>query len=327
MHAIRQHAFGPAENLVFEEVADPHAGPGQVRIAVSAAGVHLLDTSIRSGNLGGPFPLPELPMTPGREVAGVVDEIGDGVDKSWLGKRVVAHLGQASGGYAELAVREVENVHELPDEVADDVAVAMIGTGRTTLAVLELAELTENDVALVTAAAGGIGNLLVQEGRNVGATVIGVAGGPSKVDRVRALRADVAVDYTQTDWPDQVRTALDGRTVTVVFDSVGGTAGRAALDLLGPGGRLIMFGYSSGEPTPFTQDDVWAKGMTASVAVGARIMNRPGGLRGLEIDALAAVASGRFTPVSASTFPLAEAAAAHTALESRATVGKVVLKP
>src|ERR687888_2660669 len=100
MHAIRQHSFGPPSILVYEPVDDPVTGADQVRIAVTAAGVHLLDTTIRAGVSGGPFPLPSLPMTPGREVAGVVDEVGSAVDPVWLGRRVVAHLGQASGGDA-----------------------------------------------------------------------------------------------------------------------------------------------------------------------------------------------------------------------------------
>ena len=98
MHAIRLHEFGPATNLTYEEVPDPEPGPGQVRIAVAAAGVHLIDTTIRSGAQAGAFPLPELPAIPGREVAGVVDALGAGVDEGWLGRRVVAHLGAASAG-------------------------------------------------------------------------------------------------------------------------------------------------------------------------------------------------------------------------------------
>src|SRR6185295_3770823 len=124
------------DNLLFETVDDPVPGAGQVRIAVRAAGVHLLDTTIRSGASGGPFPLPELPTIPGREVAGVVDLLGADVDPAWLGARVVAHLGQVSGGYAELAVAPVGSLHQLPDSLTDAAAVAMIGTGRTTMAVL-----------------------------------------------------------------------------------------------------------------------------------------------------------------------------------------------
>ncbi len=196
MHAIRQHEFGAADTLRYEEVDDPSPGPGQVRIAVAAAGIHLIDTRIRTG-APGPFPPPALPMTPGREVAGVVDTVGPDIDESWLGARVVAHLGMASGGYAELALAPAENLHRLPDTLSDEAAVAMIGTGRTTMNILESAQLSQSDVVLVTAAAGGIGNLLIQEARAIGATSVGLAGGAAKVEQVRELGATLAVDYTE----------------------------------------------------------------------------------------------------------------------------------
>lgn len=327
MRAIRLHAFGPAENLRYEEVDDPVPGPGQVRIAVAAAGLHVIDTVIRSGRPQGPLPLPELPAIPGREVAGVVDAVGAGADEGWLGRRVVAHLGVASGGYAELAVRDADALHEIPDGLADDAAVAMIGTGRTAMAILEVAALTSDDVVLVTAAAGGLGSLLVQAARNTGATVVGAAGGEAKVARVRQLGADVAVDYTVADWPATVRAALDGRDVTVALDGVGGDLGRGALELIGVGGRLILFGFSSGRPTQLSAGDLYSRGLTASAAIGPRILQRPGGLRDLEEQALAAAASGRLVPLVGQRFPLAEAAAAHAAIETRATVGKTVLVP
>src|SRR5690606_1738094 len=106
MHAIRLHEFGPAENLRWEEVGDPVPGAGEVLVDVAVAGVQLVATSIRSGAAGGPFPLPDLPTIPGREVAGVVAAAGDGVDPGWVGRRVVAHLGQASSGYAERVVTD-----------------------------------------------------------------------------------------------------------------------------------------------------------------------------------------------------------------------------
>jgi NADPH:quinone reductase len=326
MHAIRLHAFGPAANLRYEEVEDPRPGPGQARIAVAAAGVHLIDTTLRAGRPMGPLALPDLPTIPGREVAGTVDAVGQGVDERWVGRRVVAHLGPASGGYAELAVRETEALHVLPDGLADDAAVAMIGTGRTAQAILEVAALTAHDVVLVTAAAGGLGSLLVQAARNAGATVVGVAGGPAKVQRVAQLGAAVAVDYSAPDWSDAVRAALDGRDVTVALDGVGGALGRGALELLGAGGRLILFGFSSGAPTELSAGDLFARGITVSAAIGARIAQRPGGLRDLEEQALAAAADGRLVPL-VQRFALAQAAAAHEAIESRATVGKTVLVP
>lgn len=326
MHAIRQYAFGAPDTLRYEEVPTPEPEAGRVRIAVEAAGVHLVDTTIRSGTPGGPFAPPELPMTPGREVAGVVDAIGDGVDAGWLGARVVVHLGMVSGGYASHAVAAVEALHRLPDTLGTTTAVAMMGTGRMTMGVLELARLRAGDVALVTSAAGGIGTLVVQAARAAGATVVGVAGGPAKVERVLGGGADAAADYTDPAWPDVVRAALGDKAVTVVFDAVGGEPGRAAFDLLGPGGRTIVYGYSAGEPTAFTSGDLLARGLTAVVALGAPIFQLPGGLRGLEERALAAAADGTLVP-AVTTFPLSDAAGAHAALESRAAVGKVVLLP
>lgn len=305
MRAIRLHAFGPAENLRYEEVPDPEPGPGQVRIAVAAAGVHLIDTKIRAGVRMGPMPLPSLPDIPGREVAGTVDQVGEGVDVTWLGRRVVAHLGPASRGYAELAVREVEHLHALPDGVPDDVAVAMIGTGRTAMAILDVARIERGDVVFVTAAAGGLGALLSQAARRAGARVIGAAS-TGKLDRVAA---DVVVDYTLPGWTDGLEEA------TVVLDGVGGEAGRAAFERLAHGGRHVLYGWSAGEMTRVTTADIVARSLTVSSA-----LVRPGDMRALEDRALA---SG-LTPLITS-FPLADAAAAHAALEARETVGKVVL--
>jgi NADPH:quinone reductase len=303
MRAIVLREFGPAENLRLEEVEDPQPGPGQALIAVHVAGVHFIDTKLRGGGQMGLLPPPELPTIPGREVAGVVDAVGDGVDPAWLGRRVVAHLGPAGRGYAALAVREVDALHVLPDGLADDAAVAMIGTGRTTMAILDVAEITAEDTVLITAAAGGIGTLLVQAARNAGARVIAAAG-PGKA----------ALDYSQPGWTD------DLGEVTVVLDGVGGAIGRAALETLAPGGRLLLFGYASGEMTPLSAADLFRFGITASAAIGRRLTIT----RELEERALAAAADGSLVP-AVQRFPLADAAAAHAALESRRTTGKVVL--
>ncbi|MFF6788953.1 zinc-binding dehydrogenase [Streptomyces filamentosus] len=327
MHAIRLHAFGPAENLVHEEVPDPVPGPGQVRIAVTAAGVHLLDTTLREG-LPGPFPAPaELPTVPGREVAGTVDALGEGTDPSWLGRRVVAHLGTNPGGYAERAVTDAARLHALPDHLGDAEAVAMIGTGRTTLGILQFTALGPDSVAIVPAAAGGIGTLLVQYAKNAGATVVGLAGGPAKTARVRENGADLAVDYTRPDWPAEVRAFLGDRTATVVYDSVGGDTGRAAVDLLGKGGQHVVFGWSGGEPLALTEEELAVRGITSGSVLGPVMIRKAGGdVRTLELAALAAASAGTLRP-AVHRFPLAEAAKAHRALENRGTMGKVVLIP
>ncbi len=324
MHAIRLHAFGPAENLMYEETEDPEPGPGQVRIAVAAAGVHLLDTALREGQQGpAPAPTP-LPTVPGREVAGVVTSLGEGVDGHWLGRRVVAHLGFAPGGYAELAVTDVGRLHEIPAGLDFAEAVAMIGTGRTTMGILQFAAPGTGDVIVVPAAAGGIGTLLVQYAKHAGAIVIGLAGGPEKTARARANGADLAVDYTAPSWNERVR-AYRGR-VTIVYDGVGGDVARESVALLAPGGRHLVFGWSGEgirDGGPYLVEGV------SEQVLGPVMLEKAGGpdpVRTLELRALAEAAAGRLTP-AVHRFPLREAAAAHRALETRGTVGKVVLEP
>lgn len=322
MHAVRLHAFGPPENLTYEETDDPVPSPGQVRVAVAAAGVHLLDTALREG-FRGPLPeLPALPTVPGREVAGVVESLGEGVAGLWLGRRVVAHLGLAPGGYAELTVVDVDRVHEIPRNLDFAEAVAMIGTGRTAMGIVQFAELGPDTVAVIPAAAGGIGTLLVQYAKHAGAHVVGLAGGPEKTASVLAQGADLAVDYRDPQWPEKVRAHLGGRPATVVFDGVGGEVARQAVGLLGPGGRHLVFGWSAEgvrDGSPYLVDGV-------SEQVLGPAMFRNASLQTLELRALAEAAAGRLTP-AVTRFPLAGAAAAHHALHTRRTIGKVVLEP
>ncbi|WP_374778327.1 zinc-binding dehydrogenase [Streptomyces sp. NBC_01310] len=330
MNAVRLHAFGPAENLSYERTPAPTPAPGQVRIAVAAAGVHLLDTDLRQG-IQGPAPaLPDLPTVPGREVAGTVDALGPGTDPTWLGRPVVVHLGFAPGGYAEYAVADADRLHPVPPGLDPAEAVAMIGTGRTTLGILQFADLGPDSVALVPAAAGGIGTLLVQYAVNAGATVIALAGGPAKTARAAANGAHLALDYTDPAWPDAVRAQYPGGA-TVLFDSVGGATARTALGLLAPGARHLVFGWSGGplDLTEAERADLTARGITTRGVLGPAMLQQVGApdpLRVLETRALAEAAAGRLRP-ALTRYPLAEAAAAHRALETRATTGKVVLEP
>ncbi|GAB3005619.1 zinc-binding dehydrogenase [Saccharothrix stipae] len=325
MRAVRLHEFGSADRLRGAEVEDPEPGPGQVRIAVRAAGVHLVDAVIRRGRAGW-APLPDLPITPGSEVAGVVDAVGAEVDPAWLGERVVTQLGLARGGYAELAVREVGALHVVPDGLGFTAAVAMICTGSTALGVLDAAAPAPDDVVVVTAAAGGVGTMLVQGASRAGALVVGLAGCEAKRRAVSRAGAAIAVDYRRDGWREDVVARLGGREVTVVLDGVGGVLGRGAVDLLAPGGRLVMFGTSSGELVSLSSADLFERCLTATVAVGPHVVKRSGGLRALEARALAEAAAHRLTPF-VQVFPLSEAARAHEAMESRHTIGKVVLVP
>lgn len=325
MRAIRLHAFGPAENLVLDELPGLEPAAGEVRIAVQASGVHLLDTVLRRGETGGPMPPPELPTIPGREVAGTVDRVGSGVEERWLGRNVVAHLGLVPGGYAEQAVTTPDRLFDL-DALADGSepvtpadAVALVGTGRTAVGILSGAALSADDVVLVPAAAGGIGWLLVQAAKSVGATVIAAAGSPEKVQRLQDLNPDEVIDYGRTGWPDRVRQAP-----TVILDGVGGEVGRAAFDLLAPGGRMLMFGYSAGTATEFTSQDLVSRSLTASWGFGFPRGGGPEALKPYVEEALRRGSRGDWHPLL-SSYPLADAARAHDDLEQRRTVGKVVL--
>ncbi|GAA1607309.1 zinc-binding dehydrogenase [Kribbella hippodromi] len=324
MKAIRLHEFGPAENLIYEDVPDPIPGAGMVLVEVEAAGVHLVDTMIRTGPVqDSPFPVPELPTIPGREVAGRVSAVGPDVDSAWIGKRVVVHLGMVPGGYAKRAVAKAESLYELPGHVDAADAVAAIGTGRTTAGILREANLTADDVVIVTSAAGGIGSYAIQSARNAGAVAIGLAGGPAKVEIVRSLGAQYAIDYRDPDWVQVLKGELGDREVTLLLDGVGGENGQRAFELLGHGGRALLFGASGGGPIQFTQDDLIARGLSVSWTLGAKMARQ---LRSLEREAVDETVAGRWKALT-TPFPLAEAAAAHRALETRAAVGKVVLIP
>ncbi|MGZ0146162.1 zinc-binding dehydrogenase [Kribbella sp. WER1] len=324
MKAIRLHAFGPAGNLLYEEVPDPVPTAGTVLVDVEAAGVHLVDTMIRAGSTGdSPIPVPDLPTIPGREVAGRVRAVGPGTDPSWTGKRVVVHLGMVPGGYAERAVAKAESLYELPDHVDAAQAVAAIGTGRTTAGILQQARLTMEDVVLITSAAGGIGSYLVQAARNVGAVAIGLAGGPEKTELVRSLGAQYAIDYRNPDWPQLLKDALDGQEITVLLDGVGGPNGQQAFDLLSPGARAHLFGWSGGGPIEFSHEDLMARSLTVGWSLGPTMAR---GLRAFESAALEETFEGRWQALT-TTFPLSDAAKAHKALETRGSTGKVVLIP
>ncbi|NSC22594.1 zinc-binding dehydrogenase [Streptomyces albus subsp. chlorinus] len=321
MHAIRLLAYGTADNLAFEELADPAPGPGRLLLRVRAAGVQLADNTLFRGEPLGPHQPPPLPHLPGSEVAGEVLAVGTGVDETWVGCRVVASL-EGGGGYAELAVADAATAHPVPDGLDDAAAVAMLTTGASALGILRVAALTPDDTVLVMSAAGGMGTLFVQAALRTGATVIGAAGGAEKTRLVSGLGVDTVVDYTADGWAERLRGDAE---VSVVLDGVGGTLGRQALHTLAPGGRHILHGWAGGAPTEITTGDLIERRLTATWALGPHMVP-DGGWGVLEKEALAEAAAGRLTPL-VTRFPLKDAAAAHQALGERRTHGKVVLEP
>jgi NADPH2:quinone reductase len=225
-----------------------------------------------------------------------------------------------SGGYAEQVAVAAEGLIAVPDTLTLADAVALLADGRTALSLMRAASVTSGEVVLVHAAAGGVGTLLVQLARNAGARVVAAAGGARKLELARDVGAELAVDYTRPRWTDEVRAAFEG--VDVVFDGVGGDVARDAFELLRPGGRYCAFGMASGTFAAVTDEGAERRGVT--VVRGAPLS--PADMVALTRAALAEAAAGRLRPVIGQTFPLERAADAHEAIESRATVGKTLLR-
>lgn len=329
MRAIVLRQYGSPEELRLEEVPEPVAGPGEVVVDVDAAGIQFVETQVRSGSLQGVSPVAPkaLPWMPGREVAGVVASVGEGVDRSLIGRRVAGQTA-TGGGYAERAVLAVNNLHLLPETLGSAEAVSLLGTGRTAVALVETAGIGKGDIVLVESAAGAVGTLVLQLARAAGAErLIGLARGEEKLRLVREFGADAAIDYTEPNWPEQVRqVALEG--VTVVLDALGGQTGLNAFELLAPGGRFVIFGFSSGSITQLDPAAVAERGITVSSYFGPPTGDRaPEAQMRQTREALTAAAEGRLRPLVGQRFSLAEASVAHAAIIARATVGKTVLIP
>lgn len=304
---------------------DPVPGPGEVLIRVEAAGVNYADLMTRAGL----YPVPvDLPMIPGLDVAGTVQAVSPDVTRLAVGDRVAALLPR--GGYAQLVAAPAGSAARIPDNVRADQSTAMILQGLTAHFALERAAQPEGKAVLVTAAAGGVGSLAVQLARLGGARrVVGLAGG-SKLDAVRALGADEAIDYTSADWFDRTRAAFGQAGCDVVLDLVGGAVARTAFDLLAPFGRLVIVGAPSGELFALDADRALRAVFGNLAVVGFALPNvlaeAPDvASRAAEV-LLGHLAAGRLQ-VRTESFPLPQAADAHRAIAERRTTGKVVLIP
>lgn len=311
--------FGPPGNLALAEVPEPEPGPGEALIDVHVASVTFVETQVRAGRPPSPAMLPRLPAILGNGVGGVVAAVGADTDPALVGRRVVTTTG-GSGGYAELAAVDAAAPIGVPGDLSLADAVALLADGRTALGLVQASGLRAGETALVEAAAGGVGSLLVQLARAAGARVVAAAGGPRKAEIARGLGADIVVDYADPGWAAQVR--AQAGPVDVVFDGVGGPIGGTALGVLREGGRFCAFGMASGSFTEFTDEATAGRGI--EVVRGAPVS--PARMRELSAAALARAAAGTLRPVIGQSFPLGRAADAHAAITARATVGKTLLQ-
>ncbi|MFC3452966.1 zinc-binding dehydrogenase [Amycolatopsis speibonae] len=320
MRAITVSRFGDPDVLEQVELPTPEPSEGELRVAVTAAGVGWLDALIRRGDGPDVFAV-EPPYVPGGAVAGTVDAVGAGVDETWLGKVVVTSAtGGYGGGYADTVIASPDETFPVPAGLDPQQALALLNDGSTALALLEKTPVEAGERILVSPGVGGLGSLLVQLARAAGATVIAAVRGGEKAAIARKLGAE-PVDYSVADWTGEVLARTGGHRLDVVFDGVGGELGAASLALLKNGGRFSGYGMSSGAETVIGAADRARLSLVDMAQLVGFWPDNPRRVR----EVLRQAAEGTLTPVIGRTYPLAEAAAAHADIEARRYTGKTLL--
>ena len=323
MKAIRVHECGGPAALRYDDVDVPQPQAGEAVVKVAAAGINFIDVQHREGR----YKPPSLPFTLGSEAAGTVTAVGPDVTEVAVGDRVAYAM--ILGAYAEYAVVPAKRLVKVPAAVDLKTAAAVMLQGLTAHYLTHSTyPLQAGDTALVHAAAGGVGQLIVQVARLCGATVYGTVGSAAKAEIARAAGVVAAIDYRTQDFAAEIKKLTNGRGVDVVYDSVGKDTFDKSLSSLRPRGLLALFGFSSGAVPPFDPALLGYK--------GSLFLTRPGlnqyiatrdELVGRANDLFAWLAAGKLTVTIDRVWPLAEAAHAHEALEARRTAGKLLLVP
>jgi NADPH2:quinone reductase len=324
MRAVRFERTGGPDVLELVELDRPAPGPGEVLIRNEAIGINFIETYQRSGL----YPLP-LPSGLGEEGSGIVEAVGDGVTRVRPGDRVAYATGAGLGAYAEYKLAPAGRVVHVPDNIDLRTAAASLLKGMTAEYLLRrLYPLQAGQTALVHAAAGGVGQILTQWAKAIGATVIATVGSEAKAERVRALGADHALLYRQVDVAREVRRITGGVGVAVAYDSVGKDTFDGTLGSLARRGMFVSFGNASGPPPAVEAGRLMRAGSLffTRPTLGDYVPTTE------ELDASAAavfgmISSGKVTIEIGQTFPLADVRKAHEALESRQTVGASLLIP
>jgi NADPH2:quinone reductase len=324
VHAIRIHRTGGPEVLSWEEVEVGEPGPGEVRLRQTAVGLNFVDVYHRMGA----YSLPPLPATIGMEAAGVIEAVGPGVAEFAPGDRV-AYAAPPMGAYAEARLMPADRLVRIPEGIDDATAAAMTLQGMTAQCLLRsVYRVQPGDTILVHAAAGGVGSIMTQWAKHLGATVIGTVGSDEKAERARAQGCDHAIVYTREDFVARVKEITDGKGLPVVYDSVGADTFMRSLDCLRPRGLGVLFGQASGPVPPFDINLLMAKGSLylTRPTLFSYVAEREALVRCAD-ELFEAVRSGAVKVPVGRTFPLRDAAEAHRALESRSTTGSTVLIP
>lgn len=320
-HAIQIHKPGGPEAMLWEEVEVGDPGKGQVRLRQSAVGLNYIDVYFRTGM----YPAPSSPFTPGMEGVGVVEAVGAGVHNVSIGDRVA--YGKNLGGYAEVRLIDADFVIPLPDDISDETAAAMMLQGMTTEYLLERCfPVHKGQTILFHAAAGGVGLMVCQWARALGAHVIGTVGSPEKARLAQAHGCEHTILYRDEDFVARVKELTGGKGVPVVFDGVGKDTFMKSLDCLQPRGMMVSFGNASGKVDPLDIGVLSAKG--SLYVTRPTLMSytaTPEDFRTSASRVISMVQDGHLEIEVHQTFPLRDAPAAHRALEGRATTGSTVL--
>lgn len=322
--AIRIHAHGGPEALVYEDADPGRPGPGQILVKHTAIGLNFIDIYFRTGL----YPAPNgLPLVPGGEAAGIVLELGEGVEGLKVGDRVAYVIN--TGAYAEQRVIAADRIVTIPDGISDEQAAAMMLKGMTAeYLVRRTFKVGPGDTILYHAAAGGVGLILGQWAKHLGATVIGTASSPEKAELARAHGYDHVIDYRTQDFVSEVARLTDGRKCDVVYDSVGKDTFPGSLDCLRPLGTFVSFGQSSGPIPPFNIALLAQKGSLFATRPTLFVYNAK--REDLETSAKAlfdVVLDGIVEIKINQTYALKDAGRAQTDLEGRKTTGATVLIP
>ena len=322
MKAVRVYESGGPEKLIYEDVPEPSPGPGQARIKIVAIGLNYIDVYFRTGLYKA-----LMPFIPGMEAAGIVDAVGENVQDIKPGDRVV-YAGIA-GAYAEYAVVNSRQLAKLPDSLDFDTGAALLLQGLTAhYLTLSTYPVKKGETVLIHAAAGGVGLLLIQIAKKIGARVIGTVSTDEKARLAANAGADHIILYTKKDFEQEVKSITEGSGVDVVYDSVGKTTFDKGLNCLRRRGMMVLFGQSSGPVPPIE--------LTALNQKGSLYVTRPGlphytanrdELLWRAGDIMTWVSNGSLHVRIDRIYSLKDATLAHRALEARETAGKVLLKP
>lgn len=324
MKAIQCVEWGPPDRLRLVDVADPQPKPGEVRVRVRAAGVNYPDALIVQKKYQ---VQPPLPFTPGAEVAGEIDAVGEGVTDRTIGQPVVAFVGL--GAFAEKVCTDVRRTIPLPSGIGEDIAAGFTLTYATSQhALAERAQLKAGETLLVLGAGGGVGLAAVELGKLAGARVIAAAGTDAKLAACRAAGADALVNYSTHDLRDAVKSLTEGKGVDVIYDPVGGAYTETALRLIAWRGRLLVIGFAGGEIPRIPANLLLLKEASAvGVYWGEFAQRDPKGNARLIGELMTWLAQGRLKPRVPQAFALADTARALEDLLQRRAIGKLVVRP